>query len=156
MADKIITRDEIGYSGTVVINIKKGKTIISSRTVHNNGCVNLFKFIANCLKGDFLSSMRPCKICLFSRASTESASASDWNFTKDSAISPYIYMTTAAVSTTIENTASVKYVFRIPYSQITGKVAKIALYDSTPADFTDSRYAYIGLVKNTGTADAPN
>lgn len=71
---KLTTNEGLGYTGSVTLSVKKGKTTLSSRTIHNAGCLNLFKFVASCLKGDFLSSMLPNKICLFSKSATENAS----------------------------------------------------------------------------------
>jgi hypothetical protein len=74
---KITTKDKINssvsvegtqnidYSGKVAIKVVRGNKVITSRTYHNSGCPSLFKFLCNCLAGEFTHSLRPSKIKLF-------------------------------------------------------------------------------------------
>jgi hypothetical protein len=152
MSDLIKARDGVGYSGSVKISVKAGKTTISSKTIHNNGTVNLFKFLASCLKGEFEKNRLPCRIRLFRSDDNNIESASDdtkWKFDEAHAVSPYVYMTSSAVvyDNLDESKAQTKYVFRVPYGQISGKINKLALYAASTTSASDDRYAYIGLTK---------
>ena len=149
--DNIKTLEGIGYEGNVKICIKAGKKTLLSKTIHNNGTTNLFRFLANCLKGDFRSDMLPCRIRLFNRSYTNNeddpAKADTWKFNEDYGICPYIYIATSAVTyDTSKGTAQTKYVFRIPYSQITEtEIYKLALYSKKTSNSDTDKYAYIGL-----------
>jgi hypothetical protein len=46
-------------------NISSEKTL-STRKFDNSGMPNLFKFLCNCLAGNYAEKMRPCKVKLFS------------------------------------------------------------------------------------------
>lgn len=55
----------ISYQGTVSVKIQRGNKVISSKTYHNSGMPNLFKFLANCLAGNINVNGKPVKIKLF-------------------------------------------------------------------------------------------
>lgn len=63
--EQVQSQDAIKYQGNVTVTIKKGKTIISSRSYHNNGGDELFKFLANCISGAYVESLRPKYIRAF-------------------------------------------------------------------------------------------
>jgi hypothetical protein len=56
----------ISYAGRVNIKIQKGNKTLSTRKFDNSGMPNLFKFLCNCLAGNYAEKMRPCKVKLFS------------------------------------------------------------------------------------------
>ena len=60
---KVTEVNPIIYSGQVTIKkIKKGK-VISTQKIHNEGTNHLFKFLLNCLAGNWIPSARPSWIC---------------------------------------------------------------------------------------------
>jgi hypothetical protein len=52
------------YTGTVTIASYLGDRLIKKETHHNAGLTNLFKFIGNCLQGNWYEAKfnRPCKL----------------------------------------------------------------------------------------------
>lgn len=59
---KLTKEKPIVYSGQVIIKgIKKGK-VTSTKTYHNEGTTELFKFLLNCLAGNWLPEARPSLI----------------------------------------------------------------------------------------------
>lgn len=154
MNDLVKAKDGLGYNGSVKISIKAGKRTLASRTIHNNGTQNLFRFLSNCLAGDLRSDMLPRRIRLYTivkdtsgNPSEKAADESDWEWSNATAISPYVYMASSAVTYTEQTTkAQTTYVFRVPYSQITGnEIYKLALYADTTSNPKSDRYAYIVL-----------
>lgn len=154
------TTHNIGYKGNVKISIKSGKVVLAKKEIHNAGTVNLFKFLAECLKGEFNYSSVPCKIVLFKKSNLSNEDnyndETTWKFTSDLAICEPIFVNSAAVSEvdTINNKASVKYVFRIPYSVLTdAEIYKLGLYANLPSSYEQDKYAYIGLIDTEDEKD---
>ena len=56
------TTGGIRYTGNITVSIQRGNKIISTKQYHNNGTALLFKFIANCLAGNYYYKARPCRI----------------------------------------------------------------------------------------------
>lgn len=135
----------IGYQGKVKVEIKNGKSVVSSKEYHNHGTKKMFEFICNALAGNFHSDQRPWQIKLFTvigdpKKSDEKADDyTTWKFTNNTSISPYLpFAITPVVSSIGAETASVTYSFRIPYLFITAdpgvKLYKIALYSSSASE----------------------
>ena len=63
----------LNYTGKVSVKFCKGNKVLKSKTYSNNGCGPLFKFIAQCLQGEYRQAekLRPNKIKLFSNTSEE-------------------------------------------------------------------------------------
>jgi hypothetical protein len=57
----------LGYSGDIKLSTYLGGKLISTKQYHNAGALNLYRFFANCLVGNysFASPLRPFKIKLF-------------------------------------------------------------------------------------------
>lgn len=56
---EVVESQPISYSGKVIIKkIKKGK-VVSTQVSHNEGTTELFKFLLNCLAGNWLPDSRP-------------------------------------------------------------------------------------------------
>jgi len=55
----------IGYQGTLNVSILHGKRVIQKTKYHNSGMPNLFRFLVNCLGGNYAAGLRPNKIRLF-------------------------------------------------------------------------------------------
>ena len=63
-----VTTTGIGYQGNLTVKLTNGKKVLSAKTYHNAGTKELFKFICNCLAGNFATSSRPCRIQLYGHA----------------------------------------------------------------------------------------
>lgn len=62
-----LTGDQtISYAGHVCVKVNHGNNTILTKHYHNSGMPNLFKFLCNCLAGEYTDKLRPCKIKLFS------------------------------------------------------------------------------------------
>jgi hypothetical protein len=72
----------LSYTGKVKISFCQGSKIIKSKTYSNNGCGPLFKFIAQCIQGEYKQAekIRPNKVKLFFNTSDEVKL--DWDKTK--------------------------------------------------------------------------
>jgi hypothetical protein len=57
----------LSYSGKVKVSFCKGTKVLKSKTYSNNGCGPLFKFIAQCIQGEYKQAekIRPNKVKLF-------------------------------------------------------------------------------------------
>lgn len=146
IATDTIATQNIGYQGKVTVSIKRGKTILAKKTYKNQGCYSMFKFIANALAGNFVSNNRPCKIRLFT--STTGTTEAD-KYDSKLVVSPYILCNAASVGVAVSNPqtgiispyASITYTFMIPYTLITGKAYRAALYGMNPSDTVNDRCA---------------
>lgn len=56
----------LGYEGRISVSLVKGKKILKTKTYHNSGLPNLFKFLCMSLGGRPAESLRPSAIQLFS------------------------------------------------------------------------------------------
>lgn len=65
---------KLGYTGTVKVSVKRGNSIISSKTYKNNGSNRLFLFLHECLVGSYnkAEGSRPSRIKLYNSISTGS------------------------------------------------------------------------------------
>lgn len=59
--------NNIAYEGLVTVKLYNGKKLISTKTYHNAGGQNLFKFLSQCLAGNYKTAeqLRPCTLKLF-------------------------------------------------------------------------------------------
>ena len=160
----------IGYSGEVRIAVRRGKTTLSERTVHNSGRVRLFKFLANALAGDYNKSLSPRMVRLFAKDKAATNDSTDvstnkskddptdentWQFTEELAVSPWVTVGSVGVvdlshteDKQLEDCAKVSFSFRIPASLITGEFCKIALYDMDPSATDSDKLAVVGLIED--------
>lgn len=62
----------LNYTGKVKISFCNGSKVFKSKTYSNNGCGPLFKFIAQCLQGEYKQAekTRPTKVKLFYNTAT--------------------------------------------------------------------------------------
>ncbi|MBO7078220.1 MAG: hypothetical protein J6W64_00230 [Bacilli bacterium] len=69
----------IKYSGSVNVTIKQGNRVISNRRSSNAGGDSIFKFLAECVSGNYSAAeeIRPCKIMLFRNTETAPENAKD-------------------------------------------------------------------------------
>lgn len=129
----------VKYNGKVIVKKLKGKRIVQSKTYHNRGMANLFKYLASALVGEWQRNQAPACIQLFHINDTGDANAKPDNFNWDdlttkpenfsSATVPIIYETTPKLyrsKSDSDSGYSVKYSFRIPYSLISQDIIHFA------------------------------
>ena len=65
--------DSIQYSGSLEVSIVDSGRVLSKKTYHNTGCINLFHSIAAAIGGNYseAGSMRPYKLIAFKQGATE-------------------------------------------------------------------------------------
>lgn len=150
----------IGYSGDIKLTTYIGNKYISSKTYHNRGALALYRFLANCLSGNFPAAyhLRPFKIKLLRFTDTENVQPTDFDITeqyqKDKIIdaSDYIQLASAPeiryVDTKDSCGCSVVFNFIFPYDRIIGTEAHIvAIYGPNISD-SDEFCAYYCLTAN--------
>jgi len=115
----------IGYQGHVTVSIQHGNRTIMTKTYHNSGMPNLFKFLAMALAGDNTNNLRPVKIKMFkypgatwdttdggqtakgfswTKAWTNTSDKSPTKKLKPVQVSPFVLYDTAPIVTKVENT----------------------------------------------------
>lgn len=59
--------NNITYEGLVTVKLYNGKKLLSTKTYHNSGSPNLFKFLCQCIAGNYKTAdrLRPCMLKLF-------------------------------------------------------------------------------------------
>ena len=148
------------YTGTVTVASYLGDRLIQKETHHNAGLNNLFKFISNCLQGNWYEAKynRPCKLVMLKAATTENLSVSTpvnedtkqfWS--SDYAVCNPIMYDNAAASDyfSVEGSpaSSATYHFRVPFlSLISGsQIKKLMLLPSIASDYAEDACAYFVL-----------
>lgn len=130
---KINSKDTLKYTGSVKITVKKDKKKVKTNIYHNNGCDELFHFLALCLanKNAEADAYRPVKIKAFyieDFKPSEIANSKQKVFLDSNAVTNYL-MTNTAPTVTSENETVLH--FLIPYSFVTkNKINIFALYPS--------------------------
>lgn len=130
---KINSKDTLNYTGNVKITVKKDKKKVKTNIYHNNGCENLFHFLALCLanKTSEADSYRPVKIKAFYTEDfkpDEIANNLEKVFIDSNAVTNYLMTNTAPTVTTANETI---LHFLVPYSFVTeNKINIFALYPS--------------------------
>lgn len=146
----------LGYEGKVTLTLKSNDQIIKSQTYKNNGTVDLFKFLGNCLAGRFTEATKllPNKILLlynYSPDGPDAKNAKNVNYQSD-----FIGYAQAPSIVDDENTESVKvtYNFEVSYTAVEGSFNQIALYGDTKTLSDSSDFsAYYFLTKNNAEFD---
>ncbi len=130
----------IGYSGKISISIVNGKRVISKQNYHNEGRLELFRFLANCLAGNLVEGLRPIQIKFFKYPANTSFNWTEavWNDTSTApkAVSPFIIYDAMPIVKANEttNTCTVVFHFRVPLSYLTDDSNLIGLYSSNSSD----------------------
>lgn len=147
----------IGYSGDIKLTTYIGNKYISSKTYHNRGALALYRFLANCLSGNFPAAyhLRPFKIKLLRFTGADSVQPTDFDIieqyhnNKIIDASDYIQLAAAPeikyVDTKDSCGCSVVFNFIFPYDRIIGTEAHIvAIYGPNISD-SDEFCAYYCL-----------
>lgn len=139
----------ISYKGTVKVSVQKNNKTISSKTFHNTGNINLFKFLCKCLAGTYNDTERPCRIALFSGNESEKPETDSLEnlFTYNFLSSLLIIQSNVTFPKNESN--SVVFHFRLPYAFISSNtIYKMALFSNRKTSFvttdrvSDYIYAY--------------
>ena len=149
----------IGYEGKVTLTLKSNDRVIKSQTYKNNGTVELFRFLGNCLASRFTEAEKllPNKILLLYNNSQDGPlSKNAGNVVYRSGFIGYAQPPSIVDD---EKTESVKvtYNFEIPYHMVENTFNQVALYgaDKNIADYTQfSAYHY--LTDGNGEFDPQN
>lgn len=155
----------IGYSGDIKLTTYIGNKYISSKTYHNRGALALYRFLANCLSGNFPAAyhLRPFKIKLLSFTDAGLVDPPNFDITeqyqKNKIIDASDYIQLAAapeikyVDTKDSCGCSVVFNFIFPYDRIIGTEAHIvAIYGPNISD-SDEFCAYYCLTTETEVGD---
>ena len=136
----------IGYKGNINVKVQRGNKIISNKNYHNTGNQSLFRFLCECLAGNYYDDLRPVKIKLFSGSNSEDISNPySWitNGTEGTVDTPVAtplaltYTNVAAIEDITDNYKyTVSYEFKIPYTYINTSVYKAAIYAGNENDKT--------------------
>lgn len=130
----------IGYQGNLNIKVQRGNKIISNKTYHNTGSQLLFRFLCECLAGNYYEDLRPVKIKLFSGHDTEKINEPNTWINEDTESATPLSITYSNVATVEEslssNEYSVSYEFKVPYTYIIRSVYKAAIYSGNETDNT--------------------
>lgn len=133
------------YQGKITVSLKHGKRVLSTKTYHNSGMPNLFKFIASAISGNSTTALRPTKIKLFKFPKADAANNTVlpknfvWtdpdNWDPDNggmvAISPYVLYSTTPIVKRVENEQfesnddyhyEVIFYFNVPYTYISSTI----------------------------------
>lgn len=158
----VTSTQQIGYQGSINLNIANGKRTLLTKKYHNSGRYKLFKFLANCLAGNFAEPLRPVKVRLYylpnatlDEHDPEFIAADEFNFETQNnkliAASPFIvYDATPVIDETNENNVKITLHYSIPFAYISKeKIHIIALYSSNSSG-TNEASAYYVLKDNDG------
>ena len=165
----------IGYSGKVKVTVVDDRKVVSRKVGHNAGGQPLFKFLAQCLCGNYenAKTSQPLKIKLFyNKTETETVAEAtkniqDWvksegDFTNITSASNFIFVngpsTPEEIKITDENGNLVakngyKAIlhFRVPFAFVTqNEVNQICLYAQNEND--DKKYSAYYLFKDSTDA----
>lgn len=111
MKNKAINR--LNYTGIVTLSQYRGNKKIKIAQVHNTGGNPLFRFLADCLIGDYTiaKATRPTKIMLLKQTEDKE----NKSYTKESG---FIYLLTKPTKIEEDLQIRVRYSFMIPQAQI--------------------------------------
>ena len=116
----------IGYSGQVTISAEANGQILFTKHFHNNGYKALFRFLCECLAGDYQDAdkFKPVRIAFFhnTNINPRNARASLMNddFTELESLSGAITTDTTALVYEKENTYETRFHFTVPSAYIAG------------------------------------
>jgi hypothetical protein len=165
----VAVNNTVSYQGSVKVSLMKNKKIISSKIYKNTGKLPLFRFMVDCLAGDYdvANNNLPKFVQLFSLGKAGEAIPTTIEFTTPTiprtpqkiiyqshplkTYTPEIKDNTGAI-TTSEN-ATITFKFMVPYSQLTNDdnndINCFALYSQTNYSSNTNPSAYIVLTDST-------
>ena len=133
--------DYIKYKGEIKISIMRRSEVLYEKTFHNKGRKPLFRHLANCLKGDYISAEkdRPLILNIFSvpfdktyedegqkgyNPELDKSNFKISNYTKtdylaNSVISTFLKSPEITYTNSNDDISGVEYVFSIPFTSLT-------------------------------------
>ena len=115
--------NSLAYQGKVKVQVAHGNQIISTKTYHNKGLPDLFKYLSHALAGAYYPTLRPCKVALFNYANSDSTQGPekfDWATATTSniftSVSPYVVYDASPVVTVTAEGYATTYRFKIPFN----------------------------------------
>lgn len=162
--------NSIAYEGNIKIALFDGDYEMDRRYCKNHGTVNLFKYLAECLCGNSMSSAsaeayKPCKLVLFNKRVGEEVGKFEKEYwTADERVSLPMYFDGAVYRDDIKDRSGVvvgqlaRFHFRVPflYLENGAEIYKLGLY---PKDIQycsalnlGNICAYHMLTKTSGTS----
>ena len=155
----------VGYSGKVKVTVVDDRKVVSRKVGHNAGGQPLFRFLAQCLCGNYenAKALQPLKIKLFHNKTETVAEAtkniqnwvkSEGDFTNITSASNFIFVNATGATEEIKdeegNKNGYKAIlhFRVPFSFVTkNEVNQICLYAQSEND--DKKYSAYYLFKDS-------
>ena len=155
----------VGYSGKVKVTVVDDRKVVSRKVGHNAGGQPLFRFLAQCLCGNYenTKALQPLKIKLFHNKTETVAEAtkniqnwvkSEGDFTNITSASNFIFVNATGATEEIKdeegNKNGYKAIlhFRVPFSFVTkNEVNQICLYAQNEND--DKKYSAYYLFKDS-------
>ena len=147
-------RQTIAYQGTVKIQSVKGNKVYKEVIQHNAGTADLFRYIANCIVGNYNQSVMPRYVRLFyckdpkQQLLYESNMPKLWSNPVSAVNVPFNTVAVKAdssSSSTIERPYISEFTFMIPYTQIQDNFNVVCLYNVSEAGPNVTPLAYIIL-----------
>lgn len=133
----------INYSGEVKISVVKDGKEISSSTIHNTGCIDLFKFLTNCLIGDFRPVSTPQYLMIHHLASGDPTPLS----LGDNLLNYYIFKANQQqVNNESNNNSKARFRFLIPGSSF------VSTEDGNVISLRNANNELLAYLKLTGNA----
>lgn len=148
--------DGLGYEGKVTLTLKSNNRIITSKTYKNNGTNQLFKFLGECLKGNFGTETKklvPNKILLLENKSGDTPMSAQPTAAEPRSLWQAIVQAPTLISDDATSQVRVTYSFEVPKAAITGSFNQVALYGAEINQATDFS-AYYYLVDDTGAFES--
>ena len=146
-------KSTIAYQGTVKIQSVKGNKVYKEVIQHNAGTAALFKYIANCIIGNYNQSVMPRYIRLFycndpqQQLLSESTMPNLWSNPVSALNVPFstVNVKPEDTSITIEKPYVSEFTFMIPSTQIQDNFNVVCLYNVMDAGSNVTPLAYIIL-----------
>ena len=148
------TRQTIAYQGRVKIQSVKGNKVYKEYNQHNAGTADLFRYIANCIVGNYNQSVMPRYIRLFDCKDPDQQLISEvtmpklWSNPVSAVNVPFNTVQVKPDSSsglTIEKPYVAEFTFMIPHTQIQDDFNVVCLYNVMDAGANVTPLAYIIL-----------
>lgn len=148
------TRQTIAYQGKVKIQSVKGNKVYKENVYHNAGTADLFRYIANCIIGNYNQSVMPRYVRLFDcpnpdqQLLEERTMSNLWSNPVSAINVPFSTVQVkpdSASGLEIEKPYIAEFTFMIPYTQIQDNFNVVCLYNVMDAGPNVVPLAYIIL-----------
>ena len=153
MANK--SNSKLSYKGKVTVKLYHGKKVYKTIKEKNSGTLELFKFFANCLTGNYYSQQRPMYLRAFKAVFDNDGNETSRQEVTTTAIP---VKRSKPIFDTDNNTASVLNEFLIPAATMSTEAANVlCLYSTEHKNQPDAMSAEVvleeGIEKENGTSN---